>query len=885
MAKIRIYEWAKKVDKPSNVIISELKKAGHPVRNHTSTVEESVLSSLFSESKPKVEQVKEEKVKTEKEVEKPKAEKKSDVKLTKDGHLPPTTKKLSDFKKPASKSGYQHPKPAGSTPRNAERAAEYQKKHGSRPNNRGGYNNNNGNYNNNRTGGYNNNRPGGYNNNNNGGGYNNNRPGGYNNNRPGGYNNNNGGGYNNNRPGGFNAHKGGFKGNSAPKPEVEQTSKPTTKKTGYQNNKKRGTYNNQARRDQENDFRIDQKTKTQLKKEARRERELAQKNETTILKWTDDMTVASFASKIDIPAIDVISKLFELGIMATMNNQLDKESAEVLCTDYNVEIVEDDSNSEFEFDTLIPEYTSENARMKKRAPIVTIMGHVDHGKTTLLDTIRNANVANKESGGITQHIGAYQIPHGDGYITFLDTPGHAAFSAMRARGAHITDITVLVVAADDGVMPQTKEAISHAKEANTPLIVAVNKMDKEGANPERVMTELSALGVMSEEWGGDVPFIKISALKEEGIDELLSYIDVLAEMHDYQAPRDVDGFGTVIEAHLDKGRGPVATIIVEGGEVNVSDSIIIGHTWGNVRVMQDEYNKRHKTIYPSMPVEITGLKDVPEAGDRFLVMKDSKQAQSIGEKRSTLKNQKDRNSGNAMSLEDINSKFAEGEIKELPIVLKADVQGSVEALSAALEQIDVNGAKVRIVHKGVGAINESDAMLCQTGNAIMIGFNVRPDQVAKQLIEKENIDLLLSSIIYKIIEEIEDSMRGMRDKKYREEIIGYARVDEVFKISNVGKVAGCIVTEGKITRSSNVRLIRDDIVIYDGELGQLKRFKDDVSDVVEGMDCGMSFKDFNDIKKGDQFEAYLLEEVDLDIKEENTDFVPLVAAEKPVVKK
>ncbi len=855
MAKVRIFEWAKQNKKPSNVIVSELKNAGHKVKNHTSQVDEEILVELFGSSTPKPAPKVEEKPKVEEEVKKPEA-------------------------KPAST--YQHPKPAGSAPRNAERAAEFRKRHGDSNNNRGGYNNRN----NNSTGGYNNNRQGGYNNNGpRTGGYNNNGP------RTGGYNNNGPrtGGYNNNGPrsGGYNNHKGGFKGAPAPKPEVEQTTKPTTKKTGYNNNnKKRTNYgNNNDRYRNENNFRIDQKTKTQLKKEARREREIALKNETTVLTWSDDMTVSLFAQKLDIPAIDVISKLFELGIVATMNNPLDKESAEVLCTDYNVEIVEDESNAEFEFDTLIPEYTAENARMKRRAPIVTIMGHVDHGKTTLLDTIREANVANKESGGITQHIGAYQIPHGDGYITFLDTPGHAAFSAMRARGAHITDITVLVVAADDGVMPQTKEAIAHAKEANTPLIVAVNKMDKVGANPERVMTELSSLGIQPEAWGGETPFIEISALNKTGIEDLLSYIDVLAELHDYQAPRDVDGYGTVIEAHLDKGRGPVATILVEGGEVNVSDSIIIGHTWGNVRVMQDEYNTRHKVIYPSMPVEITGLKEVPEAGDRFLVMPDAKKAQAIGEKRSSLKSLKDRNTSNAMSLDDINSKFAEGEIKELPIVIKADVQGSVEALAAALEQIDVNGAKVRIVHKGVGAINESDAMLCQTGGAIMIGFNVRPDQVAKQLIEKEKIELLLSSIIYKIIEEIEDTMRGMREKKYRQEITGYARVDEVFKITGVGKVAGCIVTEGKITRQSNVRLIRDSIVVYDGELGQLKRFKDDVSEVVEGMDCGMSFKDFNDIKKGDQFEAYLLEEVDLDVKEENTEFVPLVAAEKPIIKK
>ncbi|MGL5020750.1 MAG: translation initiation factor IF-2, partial [Mycoplasmatales bacterium] len=548
-----------------------------------------------------------------------------------------------------------------------------------------------------------------------------------------------------------------------------------------------------------------------------------------------------------------------LGIMTTINQPIDKDSAEVLCTDYNVEIIEDDANQEFEFENLIPEY--DVSQRQKRAPIVTIMGHVDHGKTTLLDTIRKANVANRESGGITQHIGAYQVKHGENYITFLDTPGHAAFSAMRSRGADITDITVIVVAADDGVMPQTKESVAHAKEAGTPIIVAVNKIDKEGAHPERVMGELAELGITSEEWGGDTPFVNISAKEGTNIEALLDYIDVIADMHEYTAPIDVPAYGTVIEAHLDKGQGSVATILVEGGSMSLQDPIVIGHTWGSVRVMQDEYGKRHKKVGPSMPVQITGLKEVPFAGDKFLIMADTKEAQMVGEKRSALKSQKDRRGAHAMSLDELNAKIAEGDVKELPVIIKADVQGSVEALSASLEAIEVNGVKVRVIYKSVGAINETDVMLASTSGAIMIGFNVRPDANSRQMIDAEKIELMLSNIIYKIIEEIEDSMNGMRERKYREDITGYARIDEVFKITGVGKIAGCVVTSGKITREGRVRLVRDNIVIYEGELGQLKRFKDEVKEVSDGMDCGISIKGFEDIKKGDEFEGYTLEEI------------------------
>ncbi len=904
MAKVRIFEWAKKNNHRSNEIVKKLKDEGHNVRNHTSTIDEEILRKLFNNKNNQ-----------------------SEKRHFNTGAGQANRDNRNDNRggnnrdnRNDNRGGYnrdnQNDNRGGYNRdnRNDNRGGYNRDNHNdnrggynrdNRNDNRGGYNRDNrndnrGGYNrdnrNDNRGGYNrdnrNDNRGGYNRDNrndNRGGYNrgNQQGGGYNrgNQQGGGYNRGNqqGGGYRGNQQGGGyrgNQQGGGYRGNQQGgqrRPfnrnngqqnttELEPTTtKPTTKK-GTGGNKKRHqkSFDRFAMFDnKEAQLRgVDQKTKTQLKKEARVEREKELKNETTTVKWTDDMTVSKFADAIAIPAIDVISKLFELGIMATINQQLDKESAEILCTDYNVEIVEDDSNQEFEFENLIPKF--EDEELENRPAIVTIMGHVDHGKTTLLDTIRNANVTARESGGITQHIGAYQVQHNNGAITFLDTPGHAAFTAMRARGAHVTDITVLVVAADDGVMPQTKEAIAHAKDAKTPLIVAVNKMDKEAANPDRVMSELAELGVLAEDWGGETPFVNISALNGDGIDALLDYIEVISEMHEYKAPYNTPGFGTVIEANLDKGRGSVATILVQGGEVEVGDAIVIGHTWGSIRVMQDEYGKRHKKVGPSMPVEITGLKDVPQAGDQFIIMKDAKEAQMIGEKRSEIKALKDRGRQHAMSLEELNAMIAEGDVKELPVVIKADVQGSVEALAASLEQIEVNGVKVRVVHRGVGAINESDVMLATAGNAILIGFNVRPDANARQLIDKEKIDLMLSNIIYNIIEEIEDSMKGMREKKYRQEILGYARVDEVFKITGVGKVAGCVVTSGKITRDCKVRLIREGVVVYDGDLGQLKRFKDDVKEVVEGMDCGMSFKDFNDIKKGDEFEGYILEEESLD---------------------
>ncbi len=649
------------------------------------------------------------------------------------------------------------------------------------------------------------------------------------------------------------------KNNSTTTPAIEDK-KPGTKNAPKRHRRK--TYDRFEVFDKENKNNLDTgKTKTQLKKEAREQRQNEKKEEVTVLKWDDDMTVAKFAQAIDIPVTDVVSKLFELGIMATVNQPLAKDVSEILATEYNVEVIDNDENEEYDLENLVPSF--DKYEKKRRPPVVTIMGHVDHGKTTLLDTLRDLNetVTSSEAGGITQHIGAYQIEDKKhGKITFLDTPGHAAFTKMRARGANITDIIILVVAADDGVMPQTIEAITHAKDAELPIIVTVNKMDKPGANADTILGALAEHGVMAEEWGGDVPVVKISALKKQGIDELLDYIKVISDINDYKASYEGRGVGTVIEANLDKGRGAVATILLQEGTIELKDPIVIGNTWGSIRTLEDEYKNRHKQISPSMPVEITGLKDVPEAGEKFFVAHSLKEAQEIGEKRAQLKLTKDRGSAHAMSLEELNNLIADGDIKELPIIIKADVQGSSEALSHALEEIEVGGVKVRVVSKGVGAINESDVLLASANHTIIVGFNVRPDANAKKQIEKEGVKLVLNNVIYKIIEEITDAMEGMREKKYTEDIVGTAEIQEVFKISDVGKVAGAIVTSGKISRDCKMRLIREGVVLYDGDIGQLKRYKDDVKEVIEGQDFGVSFANYSELKKGDELEAYVLEE-------------------------
>lgn len=575
--------------------------------------------------------------------------------------------------------------------------------------------------------------------------------------------------------------------------------------------------------------------------------------------YEEGITVGELASKINVDASKVVKDLFMLGIMTNINQSLDDEAVEIVADNYGYtaekEEVIDDTDLDIYFDLENEELTEE------RPAIVTIMGHVDHGKTTLLDSIRNANVTGGEAGGITQHIGAYQIHWNGKDITFLDTPGHEAFTTMRARGAQVTDLTVLVVAADDGVMPQTIEALNHAKAAETPIIVAVNKIDKPTANPDRVMTELGEHGLFPEDWGGDTIFVPLSALTGEGIDDLLEMITLVSEVEELSTKSDRDAIGTVIEAELDKSRGPVATLLVQHGTLHVGDSLVVGNTFGKVRAMTNDLGERIQTAGPSLPVEITGLNDIPQAGDRFVVFEDDKKARSIGEKRREDKIMRDRESTNKISLDNLFETLKEGELKDLNLILKADVQGTVEALAASLMKIDVEGVNIRIIHTGVGAINESDVTLANASNAIIIGFNVRPDANARRTAENEKVDIRLHRVIYKALEEIEQAMKGMLDPEYEEEVIGYAEVRQTIKVSKIGTIAGSYVTEGKITRDAGVRVIREGVVIFEGELDSLKRFKDDAKEVASGYECGITIKNFNDIKEGDQIEAFQMVEV------------------------
>ncbi|NTU28965.1 translation initiation factor IF-2 [Brevibacillus sp. HB1.1] len=575
--------------------------------------------------------------------------------------------------------------------------------------------------------------------------------------------------------------------------------------------------------------------------------------------FTESLTVNELAVKLRKEPAEVIKKLFGLGIMATINQYLDREAIELICADYNVEVEEKIIIDETNFETL--EEVDAPESLLERPPVVTIMGHVDHGKTTLLDAIRSTNVVAGEAGGITQHIGAYQVEIKGKKITFLDTPGHAAFTTMRARGAQITDITILVVAADDGVMPQTIEAISHAKAANVPIIVAVNKVDKPEANIDRIKQELTEYELVAEEWGGETIFSPLSAKQRTGIEELLEYILLVSEVEELKANPDKRARGTVVEAELDKGRGPVATILVQQGTLRVGDPIVVGSAFGRVRAMVNDKGRRLKEAGPSTPVEITGLNDVPQAGDQFRVFEDEKKARAIGEARASKQRESERRESSRVSLDDLFQHIQEGDIKELNLIVKGDVQGSVEALRGALEKIDVNGTRVKIIHTGAGAITESDVTLANASNAIIIGFNVRPEPNARSMAEQEKIDIRLHRVIYTVIEEIEQALKGMLDPVFKENIIGQAEIREVFKVSKVGNIAGCYVTEGKLSRDAGARLIREGIVIYEGKLDTLKRFKDDAKDVAAGYECGLTLERFNDLKINDVIEAFVMVEV------------------------
>ncbi|MDE9752704.1 translation initiation factor IF-2 [Staphylococcus delphini] len=663
-----------------------------------------------------------------------------------------------------------------------------------------------------------------------------------------------------------------FKKNQAPKQQKEQKNTQSNHKNQKQgsnqkqsNNQKQGN-NNQQQKGKNNGPKQNKKNnkgnknKKQNKKNAPQQpsepKELPSK-----ITYTEGITVGELSDKLGVDSSEIIKKLFLLGIMANINQSLDIEALELVASDYGVELEEevviDDNDLSIYFDDV-----EEDEDAIVRPAVVTIMGHVDHGKTTLLDSIRNTRVTEGEAGGITQHIGAYQITNNGKKITFLDTPGHAAFTTMRARGAQVTDITILVVAADDGVMPQTIEAINHAKEADVPIIVAVNKIDKPTANPDRVMQELAEYNLIPEDWGGDTIFVPLSALSGEGIDDLLEMLILVSEVQELKANPNKAAVGTVIEAELDKSRGPAASLLVQNGTLNVGDALVVGNTHGKVRAMVNDLGKRIKTAGPSTPVEITGLSDVPQAGDRFVVFKDEKKARRIGEAREQQNIIQQRQESKNVTLDNLFEQMKQGEMKDLNVIIKGDVQGSVEALAASLMKIDVEGVNVRIIHTATGAINESDVTLAHASNGIIIGFNVRPDAGAKRAADAENVDMRLHRVIYNVIEEIESAMKGMLDPEFEEKVIGQAEVRQTFKVSKVGTIAGSYVTEGKITRDAGVRVIRDGVVLFEGELDTLKRFKDDAKEVAQGYECGITVAKFNDIKEGDIIEAFVMVEVE-----------------------
>ena len=580
-----------------------------------------------------------------------------------------------------------------------------------------------------------------------------------------------------------------------------------------------------------------------------------------VLEYTEGMNAQDLGKILHRSPAEIIKKLFMLGVMINQNQSLDKDTIELLATDYGIEAKEKVEEDISDIDKMFEEEQNNTDHLVSRPPVVTVMGHVDHGKTTLLEKLRHSHVTEHEAGGITQEIGAYQVHYKDNLITFLDTPGHAAFTEMRARGANITDITVLVVAADDGVMPQTVEAIHHAQAAKTPIIVAVNKIDKPGANPERVIEELAKYNLIPEDWGGDTIFVNISAKFGKNIDELLDMIQLQAEMMELKANPDQNAAGSVVEARLDQGKGSVATVLVQQGTLHVGDPIVVGNTYGRVRTMTNENGRRIKEATPSTPVEITGLNSVPEAGDRFIVFDDEKTARAAGEKRAEQAQEEERKRTSHVTLDNLFDTMKKGQMKTLPLIIKADVQGSVEALSQSLQKIKVDGVRVDIIHQAVGAINESDVTLAEASNAVIIGFNVRPTSLAKSLADSNKIDIRLHQVVYNAIEEVEDAMKGMLEPVYKEETIGQVEVRQIYKASKVGTIAGGMVTSGKITRDSKVRLVRDGIVVYSGELGSLKRFKDDVKEVKAGFECGLTIQNYNDIKENDVIEAYQMKEV------------------------
>lgn len=627
------------------------------------------------------------------------------------------------------------------------------------------------------------------------------------------------------------------------------------------NDNKKGKFN-KKNNNRKNNKRNNRNQRDNNKKNAVPQRKNKPLPETLV--YTVGMNVADIAKKIHREPAEIIKKLFMMGVMVNQNQSLDKDTIEILAADYGIKAEEKVEVDVADIDKFFEEEANNKKHSAPRPPVVTIMGHVDHGKTTLLDKLRHTNVTAGEAGGITQHIGAYQVRHNDKIITFLDTPGHAAFTSMRARGADITDITVLVVAADDGVMPQTIEAINHSKAAGVPIIVAVNKIDKPGANPNHVMEQLTEYELIPEDWGGDTIFVDISAKFGKNLDELLDMILLESEMLELKANPKQHGAGSVIEARLDKGKGSVATLLVQQGTLHVGDPIVVGNTFGRVRTMTDARGRAIKKATPATPVEITGLNEVPQSGDRFVTFDDEKTARAAGEERAKRALMKERSQTTHVTLDNLFDTLKEGDMKEVDVIIKADVQGSVEAIAQSFKKIDVEGVRVNIIHQAVGAINESDVTLAEASNAIIIGFNVRPTPQAKVQADQDKVDIRLHNVIYKAIDEVTTAMKGMLEPVFEEKVTGYVEIRQTYKVSKLGTIGGGYVTDGYIQRDSGVRIIRDGIVIYEGKLASLKRFKDDVKQVKSGFECGLMVEKYNDIKEGDQLEAFIMEEVPQD---------------------
>ena len=606
-----------------------------------------------------------------------------------------------------------------------------------------------------------------------------------------------------------------------------------------------------------NDLNKSKKDFAQKKKEMYKNKEKLMSNTPitsgNIVLYKENLSIGELAKELGVPAAEIVKKLFSQGLMVTINTPISYENAEILVLDYNKELKREETADVTNFEQF--EIIDAEEDLQRRAPVVTIMGHVDHGKTTLLDTIRKSDVASLEAGGITQAISAYQVKHNGETITFIDTPGHAAFTEMRARGASITDIVIIIVAADDGVMPQTREVVDHAKAAKVPIIVAINKIDKPGANPDRIMTDLSELGLTPEKWGGDTLYNLISAKEGIGIDELLENILLVAELNNYKANPNRYAVGTVIESRLDKHLGPIVTVLIQNGTLRLGDPIVVGNAYGKIRTLKNSNNEEITSAMPSQPVEITGVSEVPIAGDKFMAFESEKQARSIGEERKNQARLKENSNKTVLTLDALFSKIQEGK-KEINLIIKADVNGSSEAVKNTLEKIEVEGVKVNVIRSSVGSITEGDIVLAKASDAIIIGFNVRPTNSIKDYAEEQGVEIRLYNIIYKVVEEIEAAMKGMLDPEYEEKILGSAEVRQLFKFSKVGTIAGSYVTDGIIKRDSKARIIRDGVVVFDGNIGSIQREKDSVKEVKKGLECGITIENYNDIKVNDIIESY-----------------------------